>query len=66
MVIGYFIATSIETVIELGFWSLRKTASALYTTVYGVNKKELIVTREEFARLHKEITELKEIIKAKN
>ena len=40
MVLGYFIATGIETVIELGFWSLRKTSSALYNAIYGGNKAD--------------------------
>lgn len=70
MVLGYFIATGIETVIELGFWSLRKTSSALYNAIYGGNKaddnKNINITKEEFAALHKEISELKQLIKAKN
>ena len=40
MVLGYFIATGIETGVELGFWLVRKTASGIYYMIYGDEESE--------------------------
>lgn len=56
MVLGYLIATGIETVFELGFWSIRKTATAVYGAFYGEEEDD------EIKELKKEINELKELI----
>lgn len=71
MVLGYFIATGIETIIELGFWSVRKVGSGLYYYYYGEEEKEekkdshIQMTEEEIKELRKEISELKDLIKCK-
>lgn len=61
MVLGYLIATGIETVFELGFWSIRKTATAVYGAFYGEEEEEEI-KMSEIKELKKEINELKELI----
>lgn len=63
MVLGYFIATGIETIIELGFWSLKKTYSALYNTVYGKTPDDNTISKSEIASLHKELQSLKELLR---
>ena len=63
MVLGYFIATGIETAIELGFWSVRKIGSAIYWSFYGDEpKKEIQMTDDEIKELRKEISELKDLL----
>jgi len=67
MVFGYFIATGIETLIELGFWSIRKMGSVVYYSYYGEEKEEeknaIQMTEEEIKELRKEIGELKDLLK---
>ena len=66
MVFGYFIATGIETLIELGFWSIRKVGSVVYYSYYGEEEKEkngIQMTEEEIKELRKEIGELKDLLK---
>ena len=68
MVFGYIIATGIETLIELGFWSIRKVGSVVYYSYYGEEEKEkngIQMTEEEIKELRKEISELKDLIKCK-
>ena len=71
MVLGYFIATGIETIVELGFWSVRKVGSGLYYYYYGEEEKEddknnnIQMTEEEIKELRNEISELKDLIKCK-
>ena len=71
MVLGYILATGIETVVELGFWSVRKVGSGLYYYYYGEEEKEddknnnIQMTEEEIKELRKEISELKDLIKCK-
>ena len=61
MVLGFIIATGIETVVELGFWGTRKMISGIYYMIYGKEEEEENV--EDLKSLRKEISELKEIIK---
>ena len=66
MVFGYFIATGIETLIELGFWSIRKVGSLVYYSYYGEEEEEkngIQMTEEEIKELRKEIGELKDLLK---
>ena len=65
MVFGYFIATGIETLIELGFWSIRKVGSLVYYSYYGEEEEKngIQMTEEEIKELRKEIGELKELLK---
>lgn len=72
MVLGYIIATGIETVVELGFWSMRKVGSGLYYYYYGDEEEEkekekekngIQMTEEEIKELRKEIGELKDLLK---
>ena len=66
MVFGYFIATGIETLIELGFWSIRKVGSVVYYSYYGEEEEEkngIQMTEEEIKELRKEIGELKDLLK---
>ncbi len=71
MVLGYILATGIETIVELGFWSVRKVGSGLYYYYYGEEEKEddknnnIQMTEEEIKELRKEISELKDLIKCK-
>jgi uncharacterized membrane protein len=60
MVLGYFIATGIETSVELGFWLVRKTASGIYYMIYGDEESE---KEDELKELRREISELKDLIK---
>lgn len=63
MVMGYLIATGIETVLELGFWSVRKVGSALYYAVYGSEEESTIqMSDSEIKELRKEISELKDLL----
>ena len=63
MVMGYLIATGIETVLELGFWSVRKVGSALYYAVYGGEEESTIqMSDSEIKELRKEISELKDLL----
>ena len=62
MVLGYFIATGIETTVELGFWLVRKTASGLYYMVYGETEDNNKISDSEISELRKEISELKDLI----
>lgn len=62
MVLGYLIATGIETVFELGFWSIRKTSSAVYGAFYGEEEEDDEIKMSEIKELKKEINELKELI----
>lgn len=59
---GYLIATGIETVVELGFWSLRKAGSALYYVFYGEEENTIQMSDNEIKELRKEISELKDLI----
>ena len=65
MVFGYFIATGIETLIELGFWSIRKVGSLVYYSYYGEEEEKngIQMTEEEIKELRKEIGELKDLLK---
>ena len=65
MVLGYFIATGIETLIELGFWSIRKVGSLVYYSYYGEEEEKngIQMTEEEIKELRKEIGELKDLLK---
>lgn len=66
MVFGYIIATGIETLIELGFWSIRKVGSVVYYSYYGEEEEEkngIQMTEEEIKELRKEIGELKDLLK---
>lgn len=68
MVLGYIIATGIETIVELGFWSVRKVGSGIYYYYYGNEEEEKVknsiqMTDEEIKELRKEIGELKDLIK---
>ena len=71
MVLGYILATGIETIVELGFWSVRKVGSGLYYYYYGEEEKEddkknnIQMSEEEIKELRKEISELKDLIKCK-
>lgn len=67
MVFGYFIATGIETLIELGFWSIRKVGSGIYYYYYGEQEEKngIQMTEEEIKELRKEIGELKDLLKVK-
>ena len=70
MVLGYILATGIETIVELGFWSVRKVGSGIYYYYYGNEeeekvKKRIQMTDEEIKELRKEIGELKDLIKCK-
>jgi hypothetical protein len=62
MVLGYFIATGIETGVELGFWLVRKTASGIYYMIYGEGYKEQD-QEQELKELRREVSELKDLIK---
>jgi len=63
MVLGFFIATGIETVIELGFWSFRKIGSVVYWSFYGDEpKNDIQMTDDEIKELRKEISELKDLL----
>jgi glycogen synthase len=65
MVLGYLIATGIETGLELGFWSLRKLFNGIYTITYGNDEdesREKEEEKKELKALREEITELKELI----
>jgi len=62
MVLGYFIATGIETGVELSFWLARKAASGIYYLVYGAGTER----REEevdIKELREELKELKDLLK---
>lgn len=67
MVVGYLIATGIETILELGFWSVRKAGSVIYNVVYGEKQDEHPIQMSELGikELRKEIGELKEMIQNK-
>ena len=58
MVLGYFIATGIETGVELSFWVVRKTVSGIYYMIYG----EEDTNESELKELRREISELKDLI----
>ena len=69
MVLGYLIATSIETGLELGFWTMRKLLNGIYTMTYGNKQDEkhgLEEQQEHLKALRNEIGELKELIKHSN
>lgn len=68
MVLGYILATGIETIVELGFWSVRKVGSGIYYYYYGNEEEEKVknsiqMTDDEIKELRKEIGELKDLIK---
>ena len=67
MVLGYILATGIETIVELGFWSIRKVGSVVYYSYYGEEEEKngIQMTEEEIKELRKEIGELKELLKCK-
>lgn len=71
MVLGYILATGIETIVELGFWSVRKVGSGIYYYYYGEQEKEdekknnIQMTDDEIKELRKEISELKDLLKGK-
>ena len=68
MVLGYILATGIETIVELGFWSVRKVGSGIYYYYYGEEEKKdshIQMTEEEIKELRKEIVELKDLLKGK-
>ena len=63
MVFGYFIATGIETLIELGFWSIRKVGSLVYYSYYGEEEEEkngIQMTEEEINTKNEEIIDNQE------
>lgn len=60
MVLGYFIATGIETGVELSFWLARKAASGIYYLVYGAGTERREVDIKE---LREELKELKDLLK---
>ena len=70
MVFGYLLGTGIETILELGFWSLKKVGSALYYSYYGENEEKdsttIQMTDDEIKELRKEIVELKDLLKEKD
>ena len=71
MVLGYILATGIETIVELGFWSVRKVGSGVYYYYYGEEEKvdekknSIQMTDDEIKELRKEISELKDLLKGK-
>lgn len=69
MVLGYLIATGIETGLELSFWTIRKLVNGIYTMTYGNQQDEnpeLEEQQEHLKALRDEIGELKELIKLSN
>lgn len=73
MVLGYLIATGIETGLELGFWTIRKLVNGIYTMTYSNQQDEKPELeelqqqqQEQLKALRDEIGELKELIKLSN
>ena len=65
MVLGYFIATGIETTVEIGFWIIRKTVTGIYYYVYP-EEETVELSKNEIDNLKKEISELKDLVKTSN
>ena len=69
MVLGFLIATGIETVFELSFWSIRTISKGIYYSVYGNKEHEqnnslsAPITQIEYNELRNEISELKKLLK---
>jgi predicted transcriptional regulator len=64
MVLGYLLATGIETAVELSFWIVRKTTSGIYYYVYPEEEK-VEMSKKDLEDLKEEISELKELVKIK-
>jgi hypothetical protein len=66
MVLGYLIATGLETAVELSVWAVSKTARGVYYWVYPPEEpeesKETTAIKEELVALRKELADIKEII----
>ena len=62
MVLGYFIATGIETGVEISFWLARKAASGIYYLVYGAETDKETDT-EQIKELRLELKEVKDLLK---